>query len=492
MLGIFVRKARLTKKQCVHFGMKLPDEILKKMSKAELITLVLAQRDQVIAQGEQIKILEKRIEELERKNGRSAAPFSKNKRKENPQRPGRKAGQGKFEYRSAGDELQMSQIERVEVGDEVCACGGMLIHSGVELVSVTEIPSRPAVEIKGYEIEIKSCKACGKKYRARHAQVAADQYGATAHRLGDRLMSLGHCLHYEDGIPQRKVVGVLKKLTGVAITQGMLSQDSVKQGCEGGLVFKASETVRESIASSERVNTDDTGWRTGGNGSFLMGFEAPGAVYYQIRERHRNEEVREVIPWDYEGVMGTDRGKSYDAKELLGVKQQKCLSHIQRNLTDVQELKAGKVKWFSSQLKALLHSANELWNQHRDGKINLPDYLAHGKVMAGQITHHLRDRRLKDKDNQRLLDELGTHHDRGNLLRFLQDPSIEPTNNRAERALRGAVIARKVSQCSKNERGAQARTAFMSVIKTLKKRGQDIVEGLIFVMRTGILPPLNA
>ena len=52
--------------------------------------------------------------------------------------------------------------------------------------------------------------------------------------------------------------------------------------------------------------------------------------------------------------------------------------------------------------------------------------------------------------------ELGWHDDRGNLLRFLDDPGIEPTNNRAERALRGAVIARKVSHCSKNEDGADA------------------------------------
>ena len=70
------------------------------------------------------------------------------------------------------------------------------------------------------------------------------------------------------------------------------------------------------------------------------------------------------------------------------------------------------------------------------------------------MTYQLRDRRLKDPDNQRLLNELGWHHDRGNLLRFLADPRIEPTNNRAERALRPAVIARKVSQCSKNARGA--------------------------------------
>ena len=36
--------------------------------------------------------------------------------------------------------------------------------------------------------------------------------------------------------------------------------------------------------------------------------------------------------------------------------------------------------------------------------------------------------------------------------------------------LRPAVIARKVSHCSKNERGATAYAAFMSVVQTLKLR----------------------
>ena len=67
--------------------------------------------------------------------------------------------------------------------------------------------------------------------------------------------------------------------------------------------------------------------------------------------------------------------------------------------------------------------------------------------------------------------ELGWQDDRGNLLRFLDDPGIEPTNNRAERALRGAVIARKVSHCSKTEGGADAFSAFTSVIRTLARQG---------------------
>jgi transposase len=86
---------------------------------------------------------------------------------------------------------------------------------------------------------------------------------------------------------------------------------------------------------------------------------------------------------------------------------------------------------------------------------------------------------LKDPDNQRLLNEIGVHHDRGNLLRFLYDPTrVSPTNNAAERALRPAVIARKVSQCSKNDRGAEAYAAFKSVIRSFLKKGANVVEEL--------------
>ena len=467
----------------------MPKQTLEKMSKAELIALVIAQGEQIKAQAEQIKALEKRIEELERKQARTAAPFSKNKRKMDAQRPGRKAGRGKFEHRAAPDESEFTEVADVELAATVCgACGGELEDVGFELVSVTDIAAQPKVEIKGYRIRIKRCRHCGRRYRARHAAVAEDQYGATAHRFGPRILSGAHSLHYHHGITQRKVPAVLKELAGISITQGLIAQNAVKQGGALGNVGKASASIGGSIEHSQRVHTDDTGWTIGGSGAFLMGFESENEVYYQIRRQHRNEEVREVIPSAYKGVMNTDRGKSYDATELLGVKQQKCLSHIQRNLTDVEETKTGKVKWFTAELKRLLRAANELWHQQHDKKINLEEYLAQGKKLNDQVTYHLRDRTLKDADNQRMLNQLGAHHDRGNLLRFLEDPLIEPTNNRAERALRGAVIARKVSQCSKNEQGANAHAAFTSVIKTLRKRGQDVIEGLMFVMQTGTMP----
>jgi hypothetical protein len=92
-----------------------------------------------------------------------------------------------------------------------------------------------------------------------------------------------------------------------------------------------------------------------------------------------------------------------------------------------------------------------------------------------QLTDHLRDRIFWDDDNQRLLDGIGLQHDRGHLLRFLKMEGVEPTNNRAERILRPAVIARKVSHCPKNQRGADAFVAFVSIAQTALKTAQQTI-----------------
>lgn len=288
-------------------------------------------------------------------------------------------------------------------------------------------------------------------------------------------MAGAHVLHYGVGVPVRRLPAVLKVLTGVKVTQGALTQDALRRA--RGAVGSAYERLRASVKDGRAVHTDDTGWRVGGEPAFLMAFETEEATVYQVRPRHRNEEVREVVPSDYRGVMVTDRGRSYDAQALADVRQQKCMAHVLRSISNVLETKYGGARRFGNRLKILLQEAMELWWDHHRGAT--ADFAGKAQRLKEDITYHLRDRPLTDPDNQRLLDELGWHHDRGNLLRFLDDPSIEPTNNRAERALRPAVIARKVSQCSKNSRGAEAFAAFTSVLRTQSRLAdQSLVQGL--------------
>jgi len=279
-------------------------------------------------------------------------------------------------------------------------------------------------------------------------------------------------------VPVRKLPAVLEILSGVRLTQGAITRDALKQAA--GAVGATYQTLCDSVREAPYVHTDDTGWRQGGSPAWLMVFETDTATVYQVRPRHRNEEVRERIPADYAGVMITDRGASYDAAELAGVKKQKCLAHVLRSVSEVLETKARGARRFARRLKDLLKQALAMWHERRAGP-PVADFATRVRCLKGSITDHLRDRTLSDRDNQRLLNELGRCHDAGSLIRFLDDPSIEPTNNRAERALRPAVIARKVSQCTKTARGTRSFEAWTSVVRTLSRTatGPDLLDALV-------------
>lgn len=466
--------------------MSLPTP-LPALSRDDLVELVLKQQRQIAELIAKVAALQAEVERLQREGPRPAAPFSKGRRVAAPRKPGRKPGQGLFRYRAAPERAPLPVVPlEVPVTLNACpSCGGRLRAVGVEVASTTDLPEAVQPHVRQFRVAVSRCTVCGQQVRGQHPELAPAQYGATAHRVGERVLASAHVLHYGIGVPLRKVPAVLRELTGVQVTQSALTQDAQRRAA--GSVGAAYAQLRARVPEAAAVHTDDTGWRVGGEPAQLMAFETATATVYQIRGRHRNEEVREVVPAEYAGVLVTDRGRSYDAQELAGVRQQKCLAHIQRTLSQVLAHQHGKARAFGRRLKALFRQTLNLWHGYHQGKRR--GFAARAQQLHHLITHHLRDRPLKDPDNQRLLNELGWHHDRGNLLRFLDDPCIEPTNNRAERALRPAVIARKVSQCSKNARGAQAFAAFTSVVRTLARTGtESIVERLLHVFHSAQMP----
>jgi len=424
---------------------------------------------------EQIAQLRAEIEDLKRSGHRSAAPFSKGKGKSNPKPPGRKPGQGDFRFRAAPQRAPQEVI-LAEVPSRCPDCGGKLERVAEDWATTTDVEVNPQPRARGYRVPVCRCRQCGKSVRGSAPGLAADQAGATAHRLGPSVKAAAHVLHYGVGIPVRKVPQVLKELTGVSVTQGALTQDALRQA-EGkvGTVYRQ---LLADMANAPAVHTDDTGWRIAGQSAFLMGFDSDQATVSQIRAQHRHEEVLEVVPADYAGILISDRGKSYEAHELEGWQQQKCLAHLLRNISDVVERKCGMARQFGLSLKVLLREGIALWKDRPH--LSPEKYQALRQDLNDQLTHHLRSRRLHDEDNQRLLNGIGEQNDKGRLLRFLFHSGVEPTNNRAERILRPAVIARKLSHCSKNQRGADAFSAFASVIQTARKSNPvSLIQGLL-------------
>jgi len=447
---------------------------LAELDRDALVTLVLKQAAEIGA-------LRAEIEALKRGGKRQAAPFSKGTRVEVPKKPGRKPGQGPFRRREgpAPDRLSESPID-VPVAEQACPkCGGELAGGRVEEASITDLPEVVRPRVRLFRVAVHRCRGCGATVRGRHPELAPDQRGATAHRLGPRVLAAAHGLHYGLGVPVRKLPAVIETLAGVRLTQGAITRDALREAA--GAVGATDQDLCDSVREAPYVHTDDTGWREGGSPAWLMVFETDVATVYQVRPRHRNEEVRERVPADYAGVMITDRGTSYDAAELAGVKEQKCLSHVLRSLSEVLEKQAGGARRFAKRLKGLLKQALAMWHERRSRVGPGPDFAARLGRLKWAITDHLRDRALSDRDNQRLLNELGRCHDAGSLIRFLDEPGIEPTNNRAERALRPAVIARKVSQCTKNARGTRAFEAWTSVLRTLSRSatGPDLLDAVV-------------
>src|SRR5512135_2217890 len=86
-------------------------------------------------------------------------------------------------------------------------------------------------------------------------------------------------------------------------------------------------------------------------------------------------------------------------------------------------------------------------------------------------------------DNARLAKLLRKH--RESVLRSLDHDGVDATNNLAEREVRQAVIARKVSAGNRTEAGAEAHAVLASVLRTLCRQGRPILEGLTDLLRHG-------
>src|SRR5215218_11516873 len=86
-----------------------------------------------------------------------------------------------------------------------------------------------------------------------------------------------------------------------------------------------------------------------------------------------------------------------------------------------------------------------------------------------------------DPDNARLAKRLRKQRD--HLLRFLDHDAVEATNNLAEREVRPAVIARKLSAGNRTEAGAETHAVLASVLRTCRRQGKDILRSLAELLR---------
>jgi hypothetical protein len=76
------------------------------------------------------------------------------------------------------------------------------VERHVDFAYRTELPALPRQEVTRYHVWVCQCIACGNQVHGQQPALAADQYGATAHRLRLRVRAVAktfYCIRFWPG-----------------------------------------------------------------------------------------------------------------------------------------------------------------------------------------------------------------------------------------------------------------------------------------------------
>jgi transposase len=447
-----------------------------------------AQNEQLTAQVEALTARmarqEERIAQLERKSKRSSRNSSQPPSQDPPGTPPRrgKDPSGRRQGAQPGHAGKGRPLlpawavdEFVDHWPRECRCGhvfgeGELVADGDPARhQVEEVPPVHVV-VTEHRCQRVRCPDCGARPRG---QLPA---GVGQSAFGPRYHAAVAVLSVRNRISRRDVVELCEQLFGSRISSGTI--DAILARVGDALEDPCADLL-ERVRSAEALNMDETGWRTAGQRRALWGgFSARHAVLRIASDR--SEEHAKDLLGDTRAIVTSDRWWAYG--HLPVRRRQICWSHLRRDFQAHAEGLAAE-KQFG---EAALRICEQLF-------------------WAWEIYQHTGDRRELKRRVRALRRELKpllrTHagkapryrYTRGlarNLLKiwpalwtFADHAGVEPTNNHAERGLRGAVIYRKLSLGSQSDDGERRIERLLSAHTTCRLQRRSLHAYLIDLLR---------
>ena len=193
---------------------------------------------------------------------------------------------------------------------------------------------------------------------------------------------------------------------------------------------------------------------------------------YHVDESRGSQVVLETLGDDFKGVLVSDCLASYDPPPY---RKHKCIAHHLRALSEKRRALAdrGKSSEYLEQWKALLLDIIDTWKKRPQLAI---DVFVKKVIQLKRQIDQLVERSPPEPAEVAFRNRLAKQRD--HLMVCLGDPAAEPTNNRAERALRPAVIARKLSCGNRTGRGRDTWQILTSLAATCEQQAADFVEFL--------------
>jgi transposase len=239
------------------------------------------------------------------------------------------------------------------------------------------------------------------------------------------------------------------------------------------------EQLIEDVRAAEIVHLDETPWYQRGVLLWMWVAVTATTIVYRIGSR-RKEELAALIGDAFLGWLVTDGYGAYRDHP----RRQRCLAHLIRKALALAEGYYGAGSGFG---RDLVRDLRRLIERVHDGAdADALKRLTNGIKWNCQCNRYEIEKKVRDLAGEIL-------NDWGAVIAFVTDPNLPPTNNDAERALRHAVIARRISFGTRTDEGSRFYAAGLSVIDTCRRRGADpwtYACTLIAAARANLNPPL--
>ena len=459
------------------------------MERAEAEGVYERGRDAVVAVllklDERIAKQDERIAELERRLNRNSSNSSTPPSQDPPGAPERKrapcsgrspggqpghAGHGRSLLAAESvDEVEEHWPERCSccdrrfAEDERAPVGERRRHQ------VSDLPEIAVVLTEHHLMRLR-CPDCG---QVTCAELPPD---VPTGAFGPRMQAATTTLSVRNRVSRRDVVELAGELFGASISTGTV--DAIV-GLAGEALDRPYQRLKDDIRAAAAVNVDETGWRLKGAKRTLGGaFTARAALLRIAPDRHERE-LQALLGEEFAGIASSDRWWAYNG--LDPERRQVCWSHLIRDFTAHAEGLAAQKELGEAGLR-IAERLFEAWrNFQQDGdRVKLKRAAAPLKreLKALLKTHARKSARHRH-----------TRTFANNLLKvwpalwnFTKTDGVQPTNNHAERGLRGAVIYRKLSLGSQSEQGERAIERLLSVSQTCRLQGRPLFAYLTDVL----------
>lgn len=333
------------------------------------------------------------------------------------------------------------------------------VHQVIELPEV-----RP--HVTDYELHELGCP-CGARTRASLPE------GVPTTAFGPRLAAAVALFSGRYRMPKRTVKELLCDLFGIDVALGSVSKmEQFVSKAIADPVEEARQTVRE----QDVVHQDETGWFEGPHGgrkarAWLWVAVTAVVTVFRIARSRGAQVAKEMLGEDFGGFLVVDRWSAYLWKPR-GMRQV-CWAHLVRDFRGFVERGDVSAK-LGEQLLAQAKLMSRWWHRIRDGTLTRATFQRRMKKMERKVTRLLRKAAVCGNAKTEGVAQAILKHEPA-LFTFVLATGVEPTNNAAERALRGAVIWRKISFGTDSERGSRFVERILTVVATLRQQRRHVL-----------------